>query len=403
MKNVNQKDNFFKRLFKYFDNFLILDKSVDFVLIFIGLLTALMFENYISDKKAKDNYITYLSRVHVEMLTFEPSLEDRKTTFKRYDSLQNKMIENMGSKKYEDLDGYNEIELYEPRNLNTDIFRSINNEFFLNHNLYSELYSFYSDIDEIKSISKLKKEKNQELYSMYYKLKYKQGRLDENEETLLMIDFLDVFAYETNIRAVNDVSAAQIRLKKLIKQIEAEVKSFDINIDEFKTFEDFLTLSSSFFYSDKNLSINYSEKGLNILSEKMKDTLDPQYNIYKIYNGQFHNNFAMGINEAKLKGENIDAKYLEKDILNNLIEWEKSEFNMPDNILSFLDYYFDKKNEEMFMTYFNKFAKEIDNPNYLAGRINRWKEFTDKDTVYNILLNSYPQFSRKVWENQIRK
>jgi len=130
MKNVNQKDNFFKRLFKYFDNFLILDKSVDFVLIFIGLLTALMFENYISDKKAKDNYITYLSRVHVEMLTFEPSLEDRKTTFKRYDSLQNKMIENMGSKKYEDLDGYNEIELYEPRNLNTDIFRSINNEFF---------------------------------------------------------------------------------------------------------------------------------------------------------------------------------------------------------------------------------------------------------------------------------
>lgn len=403
MKNVNQKDNFFKRLFKYFDNFLILDKSVDFVLIFIGLLTALMFENYISDKKAKDNYITYLSRIHVEMLTFKPRLEDRLVTMKHYDSLQNKMFDNITSQKYEDLAGYTEIEYLEPRDLNTDIFRSLNNEFFLNHNLYSELYSFYSDIDEIINLSKLKKEKIQEIYSTYNLLRLKNGFVDNNELNELIFQYNDLTTFQSSIPIKNKITTIKIGLEKLIKQIEAEVKSFDKNIDEFKTFEDFLTLSSSFYYSDKNLSINYSEKGLNILSEKMKDTLDPQYDIYKIYNGQFHNNFAMGINEAKLKGENIDAKYLEKDILNNLIEWEKSEFNRIGNIRTFLYYYFDKKNEEMFLTYFNKFGNEVDNPNYLVNHINKWKEFTDKDSVYNILLNSYPQYSRSVWEYEIRE
>ena len=53
--------------------------------------------------------------------------------------------------------------------------------------------------------------------------------------------------------------------------------------------------------------------------------------------------------------------------------------------------------------YFNKFGKEVDNPSYLVGHINKWKEFSDKDTVYNILLNSYPQYSRNVWEFEIRE
>ena len=399
MKNINQKDNFLKRLSKYFDNFLIIDKSVDFILIFIGLLAALTFENYINDKKAKDDYITYLSRIHVELLTFQPQLEDYKKTFKDYESLNTQMLENIRSQKYRDLNGYNKIEEFQPRNLSTDIFRSMKNEFFLNHNLYSELYSFYLKIDEIMNLSKLKKERIQELYSIYFQMKLKQGiSRDVND---LIIQFNDKYSQQRSIMISNEISVVNTILKKLIRQIEAEVKSFDKNIDEFKTYEDFLTLSTSFYLSNKNLSINYAEKGLEILSEKMKDTLDSEYDTYKIYNGQFHNNLALAINTAKLNGENLDVKYLEKDILNNLIEWEKSDFNKTQNIITFLHYYFDKKNEEMFLFYFKKFAEEVDNPAYLVGNINKWKEFSDKDTVYDILLNSYPQFSRKDWEYEI--
>ena len=208
-----------------------------------------MFENYISEKKAKDNYITYLSRIHVEMLTFKPRLEDRLVTMKHYDSLRYKMFDNITSQKYEDLAGYTEIEYLEPRDLNTDIFRSLNNEFFLNHNLYSELYSFYSDIDEIINLSKLKKEKIQEIYSTYNLLRLKNGIVDNNELNELIIQYNDLTTYQSSIPIKNKITTIKIGLEKLIKQIEAEVKSFDKNIDEFKTFEDFLTLSSSFYYS----------------------------------------------------------------------------------------------------------------------------------------------------------
>ena len=50
MKQKKVNNEKLKSIFKYFDSFLIIDKSIDFILIFVGLLAALGFENYVEKK-----------------------------------------------------------------------------------------------------------------------------------------------------------------------------------------------------------------------------------------------------------------------------------------------------------------------------------------------------------------
>ena len=59
MKNTNKN---FKRLFDYFDGFLAIDKTVDFILIFLGLFSALVLESYLEKNRANKKYLQILSK-----------------------------------------------------------------------------------------------------------------------------------------------------------------------------------------------------------------------------------------------------------------------------------------------------------------------------------------------------
>ena len=66
-KELKENTGYLKKLFNFLDSRLIIDKSIDFVLIFIGLLAALSFENYVENKKIERAYLDNLSRVHTEI------------------------------------------------------------------------------------------------------------------------------------------------------------------------------------------------------------------------------------------------------------------------------------------------------------------------------------------------
>ena len=50
-KELKENTGYLNKLFNFLDSRLIIDKSIDFALIFIGLLAALSFENYVENKK----------------------------------------------------------------------------------------------------------------------------------------------------------------------------------------------------------------------------------------------------------------------------------------------------------------------------------------------------------------
>lgn len=397
---MKKKNNFQKNLFSYFDRYLIADKGIDFLLIFIGLVAALAFENYINENQTKREYVKYLARVHQELVEKEPVFDEINKTFEDSKSFTDGLVEKM-SGNIELVRGFEKIVEIQPSKLRTDNFRSIFSNDFLNNNLYSELFALYSGIDKVEEIISLKKEKLQDLYQTYYEISLlKSIGGNYNSE---WVRFNHLHSLQETLNPVNRITVIEIKIEKLIYQIETEIISLGYNIEELKTYEDYLSLSSSYFLSDINSSINYAENGLKILkSSKIKNIDDPQYDTYILYNGQLHNNIAMAITRARKKGDYLDPEYLEKDILYNLEEWEKSGFNKGGNIIHYADYYHSINNEELFLKYLNKYVNEDNSPNFLVGKLNSWRKFTDKDTVYSILSNFSKKYDRSVWEYEIR-
>tara|TARA_B100001175_G_C18911789_1_gene358153 strand:+ start:255 stop:479 length:225 start_codon:yes stop_codon:yes gene_type:complete len=66
-ENNKLKGSFLKRLFRYFNSLLVIDKSIDFILIFVGLLAALGVESYQKSKEIESRYIDMLARTYDEI------------------------------------------------------------------------------------------------------------------------------------------------------------------------------------------------------------------------------------------------------------------------------------------------------------------------------------------------
>lgn len=394
---MKKNNTFLKKLFNYFDSYLIADKGIDFLLIFVGLVAALAFENYINNKQIEGEYVQHLSRVHKELATNIPSFWEINKIFEDYENLSNDMIDGFSS-GIQLIQGFDKIsEVYDAK-FQTNIYRSINSKDFLNNNLYSQLFGIYSRFDELEDFLLNKKSKIEDLYTTYYEISLLNS--NKADYTAEAIKFNHQYDYQNTIRVENRISILEIKIEEIIKLIEAEIKLYGYDINKLYTYENYFSLSTSYFLSDINLCVKYADQGLKIIENKMKNIDDPKYENYLIYSGKLHNNIALAITSARRTGDYLKPEYSERDILFNLKEWDNSGYNKLGNKVIYADYYYSINNENMFLKYLNKIVED-DNPNWLVGKINHWKDLADKDTVYNILSNFSKKLDRSVWEYEI--
>ena len=58
------------RLKKYFGSLLIIDKSLDLLLLFVGLFAVIQVDSYIKQKKTEEAYKNSLTKIFTEIISF---------------------------------------------------------------------------------------------------------------------------------------------------------------------------------------------------------------------------------------------------------------------------------------------------------------------------------------------
>ena len=100
-------------LFKYFNSLLIIDKSIDLILIFVGLLAALGVESYQKSKKIEDVYVDILARSYDEIQLNNYKLHERDKSILGFLSITNDINDLASAGTYQYYDGINELILLE--------------------------------------------------------------------------------------------------------------------------------------------------------------------------------------------------------------------------------------------------------------------------------------------------
>ena len=132
MENLSKNNNVIKKLFNYLDALLFVDKSIDLILVFVGLLAALMVENYLLQKENESKYVTYLTRIHTEMITNEGHSKSYENSVLEYFDIAQDLKNLVSKGAKESYDGINKI--IETKNAPFELkaFKSLSPDDFLN-------------------------------------------------------------------------------------------------------------------------------------------------------------------------------------------------------------------------------------------------------------------------------
>ena len=400
MKNTNKN---FKRLFDYFDGFLAIDKTVDFILKFLGLFSALVLESYLAKNRANKKYLQILSRVHLEVNVNDHIINSIENSI--YDSFDflNTMTTNIGSNELQLIKGFQHITDIQPEELfKSNDFKSIKMDEFLDNALYSELYERYHELDEIGTLMREKKDILRKLYSIYFEMSMINNSKSmfesaDYELAKLLTDYNINHSLYHSINILSPLSVMKIQNEKMLKLLDEEFDALGGNREEFYTAADYLSLSTTSANSKNYLkTISYAETGAELLKKKLNNMEDPQRDKYMSYYGQCHNNIVLATHDLI----RIDSTFY-KDISYNLKEWEWSGEFALQNTLEYLDYYYRLKNKNKFLDYLIKYIDEFDDPQYFIGRINHWRDFMDSDTVYSILSGFSTKYTTEQWNWEI--
>ena len=141
-KELKNNTRSLKKLFNFLDSRLIIDKSIDFVLIFIGLLAALSFENYIEKKNIEREYLDNLSRVHTEISNNINFTKVYERSTLAYFSICREIIFQTNQKEIKSYGGTLKIIDAEPKKYEDQTFRSIDQKKFITIGYYQNYYMF---------------------------------------------------------------------------------------------------------------------------------------------------------------------------------------------------------------------------------------------------------------------
>ena len=397
---MNEKKGL-KKLFDFLNSRLIIDKAVDFFLIFIGLLAALSVENYIENQNQEKKYISSLISLHSELET-NLLLNDGNNEIKlKYIKIWEDVGEFASNNDFQSYSGLKNIYESEPLEYENKTYLSLDQNAFINRDLLSDIIHMYEINKEVSNSIQDLTISLENLYKMYSELRFKV--LYANSEDV--INPYSNFNFNFNsfekllfIKVEPELKDLEVTGKRILTSIEHELERYNIDIDESKSYSNYYWLANTSYKLKKNdLSIEFAKKGL----KKIKNTISSMGNDQKSYYGRLHMHLVENYWILYDNSDSLDFNSFDSLIYNSLLEWEKSNTYNFSCEINYIHYYFENKNYEKFKFHLEEYYLKYSDEKHILNYLQFWKGYIEKEEILNIILEKNPEWTKEYFLNSI--
>ena len=395
------KNKGLKKLFDFLNSRLIIDKAVDFFLIFIGLLAALSVENYIENQNQEKKYISSLISLHSELET-NLLLNDGNNEIKlKYIKIWEDVGEFASNNDFQSYSGLKNIYESEPLEYENKTYLSLDQNAFINRDLLSDIIHMYAINKEVSNSIKDLTISLENLYKMYSELRFKV--LYANSEDV--INPYSNFNFNFNsfekllfIKVEPELKDLEVTGKRILTSIEHELERYNIDIDESKSYSNYYWLANTSYKLKKNdLSIEFAKKGL----KKLGNTISLMGNDQKSYYGRLHMHLVENYWILYNNSDSLDFNSFDSLIYNSLLEWEKSNTYNFSCEINYIHYYFENKNYEYFKFHLEEYYLKYSDEKHILNYLQFWKGYIEKEEILNIILEKNPEWTKEYFLKSI--
>jgi len=318
MSEIKKSDKrFLGKLFKHLDALLAIDKSIDFILIFVGLAAALGLENYIAQIALEQNYVDTLARIHTEIALNKPRCVSFNDGVLAHSELAFAAADYAAAGFQEPISGNSTIYDAHPEKLERKFFSTIKTDEFLNTVLLGEVYHLYAIYDHMSTSFE---QEEQFMFTLSDAYTNARGRVYFGEE-LILEDYMPFnLAYNKATKnmgrvqwAATDAEATSVRL---MLEIENELARYDITIDDARSIGDLYYLALNEMYRDSVKSEKWADEGIQRVMPLLSEVNDPLFNERKSLAGR------LGRVKCELILKKADSAYWSVD--SNIDEFESN-------------------------------------------------------------------------------
>ncbi len=369
-----------------FNMFFIFDKFIELMLIFIGLVGALWFDNYIQEIEKKNRYIESLISIHTEILTNIDLSKKYDVSLDEWMVITTDMIDLVRLGAKETYSGILKIRDTENEPFETKTYKSYDNDTFLNKALYAEIVHLYDLYHISEKFAEIPRTATTNMYKAYYSLYASTVGVGEWNGN-------DVVDLNYNLRVAQlYIASAQIRLRdvnvtsnRVLEYIENEIATYNTTIEKSRTYSDMYWLSWSSITTDPKKSLEFARLGIQLIESLNERQARLRKGEIDSYYGRLNRN---AFHASKSLIEAGDSTINDSDMLVYLENWERSGIYLEQCYIQYIDYYFKKRNFDKFLRY-TEIAIENTHPYeifrlYLSG----WKEYMITDDVQALMQNS---------------
>jgi len=376
-----------KKLFDYFDSFLIIDKSVDLLLIFVGLVAALAFENYVEQNAKEKQYVENLTRLHTEITANATYTEGYEKSVLDFFDIARELLELTNKGASESYDGIYNILDAENDPYEQNSYNSLSSEDFLNKELYSEVLHVYELYDKIEEFIKVPRESLKEFNYSYFGM-YLHNRFSR---VAGVKDWVDLnYAYNVTTKNLPNLQNLLIEVKitseRVAEVIENELIFYNTTIEKSRKYTDYYWLSWRNLVAEKYTeSVDYAFLGLEALDNLNYEEKSPRFKEYEMTRGRLNRNIVRSYTELV----KIDETNYNLDMtLPYFEEWKSTGVYMDQYYVNFLHYYFLKKDINGFAKTTKEAIDGLDSYEVYDRWVGMWKEYMITDTIQSILKSS---------------
>ena len=317
MSEINHTDKgILAKLFKHLDVLLAIDKSIDFILIFVGLAAALALENYIAQNALEQNYVETLARIHTEIALNKPRCSSYNDGVIAHSKLAFGSMDKASAGFQESIEGNSTIYDAHPEKLERKFFSTIKTDEFLNTVLLGELYHLYTVYDQMSTSFEQEEQfmfKLSDAYTNAYGRVFFGDQLRTEDYMAFNLAYNRATKNMGRLQwKVNDATSTS---ERLLNEIENELARYDVSIDDARSIGDLYYLAFNEMYRDSVKSEKWADEGIQRVLPLLTKVNDPLFNERKSLAGR------LGRVKCELTLMKADSAYWSVD--SNIDEFEE--------------------------------------------------------------------------------